>query len=124
MSGKSTKIEIYSKGELAKQYYVGHATQDNTGTYMILTDIESGNNFEEPFITHIPGFEGFLSTRYVTDELDWRDRLLINYRPPQIKQIKLDLHEIPDSSFVIDLFSMQRFGLKTKKDLCNLKKIK
>ena len=41
--------------------------------------------------------------------------IFINYRPPQIKQIKLDLHEIPDSSFVIDLFSMQRFGLKTKK---------
>ena len=41
--------------------------------------------------------------------------MLINYRPPQIKQIKLDLHEIPDSSFIIDLFSMQRFGLKTSK---------
>ena len=115
MAAKSTKIEIYSKGEKVKQYYVGHATQDNTGTYMILTNIETGENFEEPFITHIPGFDGFLSTRYLTNEIDWRDRLIINLRPPQIKQIKLDLHEIPDSSFVIDLFSMQRFGLKTKK---------
>ncbi len=115
MAAKSTKIEIYSKGEKVKQYYVGHNTQDNTGTYMILTNPESGENYEEPFITHIPGFDGFLSTRYLTSEIDWRDRLIINYRPPQIKQIKLDLHEIPDSSFVIDLFSMQRFGLKTKK---------
>lgn len=115
MAAKSTKIEVYSKGEIVKQYYVGHATADNTGTYMILTNLEAGENYEEPFITHIPGFDGFLSTRYVTDEIDWRDRLLINYRPPQIKQIKLDLHEIPDSSFVIDLFSMQRFGLKTSK---------
>lgn len=115
MAAKSTKIEVYSKGEIVKQYYVGHATADNTGTYMILTNLETGENYEEPFVTHIPGFDGFLSTRYVTDEIDWRDRLLINYRPPQIKQIKLDLHEIPDSSFVIDLFSMQRFGLKTSK---------
>lgn len=115
MAAKSTKIEVYSKGEKVKQYYVGHPTQDHLGTYMILTNLETGENYEEPFITHIPGFDGFLSTRYNTDEIDWRDRLLINYRPPQIKQIKMDLHEMPDSSFIIDLFSMQRFGLKTKK---------
>lgn len=115
MSSKSTKIEIYSKGEKVKQYFVGHPTQDHFGTYMILTNLETGENYEEPFITHIPGFDGFLSTRYNTDEIDWRDRLLINYRPPQIKQIKLELHEMPDSSFIVDLFSMQRFGLKTKK---------
>ena len=115
MAAKSTKIEVYSKGQKVKQYFVGHPTQDHTGTFMILTNLETGENYDEPFITHIPGFDGFLSTRYNTAEIDWRDRLLINYRPPQIKQIKLDLHEIPDSSFVIDLFSMQRFGLKTKK---------
>ena len=115
MSAKSTKIEIYSKGKKVKQYFVGHPTQDHTGTFMLLTNLDTEENYEEPFITHIPGFDGFLSTRYNTSEIEWRDRLLINYRPPQIKQIKLDLHEMPDSSFVIDLFSMQRFGLKTKK---------
>jgi hypothetical protein len=67
MAAKSTKIEIYSKGEKVKQYYVGHATQDNTGTYMLLTNPETDKNYEEPFITHIPGFEGFLSTRYLTE---------------------------------------------------------
>lgn len=115
MAAKSTKIEIYSKGEKIKQYFVGHATQDQTGTYMILTNPETGENFEEPFLTHIPGFNGFLTTRYNTDEMDWRDRLLINLTPPKIKQIQLELHEMPDSSFVIDLFSMQRFGLKALK---------
>ena len=115
MSAKSTKIELYSKGKKVKQYFVGHPTQDHTGTYMILTNLETGENYEEPFITHIPGFDGFLSTRYNTDEIDWRDRLLINLRPPQIKQIKMELNEIADSSFVIDLYSMQRFGLKTLK---------
>lgn len=115
MAAKSTKIEVYSKGQKVKQYYIGNNTQDHTGTFMLLTNIETGENYEEPFITHIPGFDGFLTTRYNTNEIEWRDRLLINYRPPQIQQIKLDLHEIPDSSFIIDLFSMQRFGLKTNK---------
>jgi hypothetical protein len=115
MAAKSTKIEIYSKGEKIKQYFVGHATQDHAGTYMILTNLDDDKNYDEPFITHIPGFEGFLTTRYNTDEMDWRDRLVINLTPPKIKQIQLELHEIPDSSFVVDLFSMQRFGLKTMK---------
>ncbi len=115
LAGKSTKIELYSKGTKVKQYYVGNNTQDHTGTYMLLTNPETDENYKDPFITHIPGFEGFLTTRYFTDEQDWRDRLMINYRPPQLKQIKLELHEIPDSSFIIDLFSMQRFGLKTIK---------
>lgn len=115
LAAKSTKIEIYSKGKKVKQYYVGHATQDHTGTFMLLTNLETNENYEEPFITHIPGFEGFLTTRYNTDNLDWRDRIIIDLRPPQIKQIKMELHEIPDSSYVIDLFSMQRFGLKTLK---------
>lgn len=115
MSSKSTKIEVYSKGEKVKQYFVGHPTQDHTGTFMILTNLETGENYEDPFITHIPGFDGFLSTRYNTENIDWRDRIIVNYKAPQIKQIKMELHEIKDSSFVIDLFSMQRFGLKTNK---------
>ncbi len=115
MAAKSTKIEVYSKGNKVKQYYVGHSTQDHLGTFMLLTNPETDENYPEPFITYIPGFDGFLTTRYNVDDVDWRDRLIINYRPPQIKQIKLDLYEIPDSSFVIDLFSMQRFGLKTLK---------
>lgn len=115
MAGKSVKLEVYSKGKKVKQYYIGHPTQDHTGTYMLMTDPETDENYKDPFITHIPGFNGYLSTRYFVEEADWRDRLMINYRPPQIRQIKLDLHEIPDSSFVIDLFSMQRFGLKNGK---------
>jgi len=113
MSSKSIKVEIYSQGEKIKQYYVGHTTQDHLGTYMLLTNLETNQNYEEPFITHIPGFDGFLNTRFVTDELEWRDRLVLAIRPPQIKYIKMELHEIPDSSYVIDLISMQRFSLKS-----------
>jgi hypothetical protein len=39
----------------------------------------------------------------------------MSIRPPQIKYIKMDLHEIPDSSYIIDLISMQRFTIKTLK---------
>jgi hypothetical protein len=115
LASKSVKVEIYNNGNKVKQFYVGHTTQDHLGTYMLLTNPETDENYSEPFITHIPGFEGFLNTRFITDELDWRDRLVMSIRPPQIKYIKMDLHEISDSSYIIDLISMQRFTIKTLK---------
>jgi hypothetical protein len=115
MASKSIKVEIYSKGEKVKQYYVGHTTQDHLGTYMLLTNLDSDENYDEPFITHLPGFEGFLNTRYLTEEIDWRDRLVVGIRPPQIKHIKIEYTDVPDSSYIIDLISMQRFSIKTLK---------
>lgn len=112
MAGKSVKVEVYSGSDLIKQYYVGHENQLNDGTYMILTDLSSGQNYEEPFLTHIPGFNGFLSTRYFTDESDWRSHLVLNYIPPQLKTIKVEHLENPDSSFVIDVIDTKTFTLK------------
>ena len=112
MAARSTKVEIYSKGEKIKQYYVGHTTQDHAGTYMILTNLETDENYEEPFITYIRGFEGFLNTRYHTNFLDWRDRSVIDYTPPQLKEIKVELNEMRDSSFVIQLQNASSFIVK------------
>ncbi len=112
MAGRSTKVEIFSKGEKIKQYYVGHTTQDHVGTYMILTNLETDKNYEEPYITYIRGFEGFLSSRYHTDFLDWRDRSIMDFTPPQLKQIKVNLNEMKDSSFVIDFASSTKFTVK------------
>ena len=116
MASQGIKVEIYSHGDKIKQYYVGSATQDYTGTYMLLSDPESNENYEEPFVTYIPGFEGYLTTRYLTDGAEWRNRLVINFIPPQMKSIRLDLHETPDSSFVIDLSNnAMTYSLKTGK---------
>lgn len=64
MASKSVKIEIYQKGEPVKTYYVGHPTMDNLGTFMYI------EKSTVPYIMHIPGFNGFLSTRYLTKEND------------------------------------------------------
>lgn len=101
MSSRAVKIEIYAGDELIRQYYVGHESTDHEGTYMILTNTETGENYPEPYITHIPGFIGFLTTRYFTDESDWRDRLVINYKPNEIAILKMEHLEKPDSSFTI-----------------------
>ncbi len=115
MSGKSVKVEIYSEGDLIKQYYVGHENQDNDATFMLLTNLDSGENYDDPFLMHIPGFTGYLSSRYFLDEAEWRSRLIINYIPPQMRSIKIENAAVSDSSFVINLKNTNSFELKSLK---------
>lgn len=112
MVGRSIKVQAYHNDELIKQYYVGHENMENDGTYMILTNLDNMENYEEPFVMCIPGFNGYLSSRYILNEDEWRDRLLINYIPPQMKSIKMDFTGNQDSSYVIDLKSTTHFELK------------
>jgi hypothetical protein len=115
MSAKAVKIEVYAGDDLVRQYYVGHESGDHEGTHMILTNLETGENYPEPYITHIPGFIGFLTTRYFTDESDWRDRLAINYKPNEIANLKMEHLENPDSSFAIIVQNMNNIILQNSK---------
>lgn len=116
MSANAVKVEIYTGDELVKQYYVGHETDDSQGSYMLLTDVDSGKNFDSPFACFIPGFVGFLQPRFIARENEWRDRVVINYIPPQLKQIKVQHFDLPiDSSFVIDLQNTTTFNLSDLK---------
>lgn len=112
MVGRSIKVQAYHNDELIKQYYVGHENMENDATYMILTNLDNGENYEEPFLMCIPGFNGYLSSRYILSEDEWRDRMVLNYIPPQIKSIKLYHENNKDSSFVINLKSTTNFELQ------------
>ncbi len=115
MSTQSTKVEVYSKGKKIKQFYVGAPTKDYTGTYMLLSDPDSGENYADPFVTYIPGFEGYLTTRFITTVNEWRSTLVINFTPPDMKSLNFEYHETPDSSFTIDLADANTFTLKDSK---------
>ncbi len=103
MAAKSVKIEIYNGTDVIKTYYVGHPTMDNLGTFMYL------EHSTVPFITHIPGFNGFLSSRYFTSETEWRDRSVFRVDPRTIRGVSIrdyarlhrsfDLSRQADSSF-------------------------
>jgi hypothetical protein len=107
MAGKSIRTEIYKGDKLVKTYYVGDATGDNMGTYML---IEGSST---PFICHIPGFYGYLTARYVTDEATWRDTEIFANRLTQIKELAIDYFEHPDKSFRIRKDDDGRYSLET-----------
>jgi hypothetical protein len=98
-------LKLFPHEKLVKTYYVGDATQDNLGTYMLMEDCE------EPYIMHIPGFRGFLNSRYSPLEVDWRDHTMFNLEIPDIKSVKLEFPSSPESSFSITNEGKTKFSL-------------
>ena len=98
-SGK--KVEIYTGGnEPAKIYYVGTATEDHTGTIMLL-EIPGIGRSEEPYIMHMEGFTGFLTTRFFTSENEWRYTGIFEYPNLDFSSIQMINHNNPNYSFEV-----------------------
>lgn len=97
----ATKVEIFQgEAKPSKTYYVGGATLDHQGTYMLLET--EGVKSTVPFIMHIPGFYGYLTTRFFTEPEQWRDAVVFKYSPNQIKSIAVKYYETPKQSFKIE----------------------
>lgn len=98
LAGRAVKVEIYQGQETpSKVYYVGHPNQEQTGTYMLM----EGSSV--PFLTHIEGFRGFLSTRYFTNEMEWRSTKLFSYDLGDIASIRVENFKKPQSNFEIQI---------------------
>ena len=95
LATNSTKIEIYKGDELVKVYYVGFSTPNQMGTYMML------ENSKVPFVTHKPGFFGYLSTRYFTSEELWRDNSIFLYEYSDIASVEVKFTDAPQNSYTI-----------------------
>lgn len=97
----ATKVEIYQgKNTPSKIYYIGNSTMDQTGTYMLLET--EGVKSTAPFIMHIPGFRGFLSSRFFANADEWRNPAVFVYEPNEIKKIELTYFEDKQQSFSIE----------------------
>lgn len=83
MAANSVKAEFYEDGQLIKTLYVGGTTPDNLGTFMFL---EGAQN---PYITHIPGFNGYLTIRFSPNPREWRSKQLFRFNPVSIASVQL-----------------------------------
>jgi hypothetical protein len=89
------KIKLFKQEKLTKVYYVGDATQNNLGTYMLMEDAS------QPYVVFIPGFRGFLYTRFSTKPDDWKSHTVFNNRLIDIEQVKVHFIEEPEESFAV-----------------------
>lgn len=93
------RVEIYQSGKLTKVIYVGTPTASEIGTYMKLADGDL------PYAVHIPGFNGFLNTRFITESYLWRSRGLVPIKARSIKEVELIYPDSLEASFSMTVFS-------------------
>lgn len=93
VSGK--KVEVFSNGKLLKSIYFGQTTPDNLGTYAMLEGAES------PYILHIPGFQGYINSRFSNISKEWRSKMIYTIESEEIQMAKVEWTQEPDKSFSI-----------------------
>ncbi len=110
LAAQAIKVEIYEGDKRVKVYYVGGETADELGTYMLLSNPETEENYKQPYIIYIPGFDGYLTPRYFVSEADWRDRTILQCYPYDLKSVSM-VYPGADSSFRITIEGKNRFVL-------------
>ncbi len=108
---KHTLVTLYDENGEMKSFYVGGPDKDHSGTFMLM------NGSNRPFLIHMEGFHGFLTTRFFTNELEWRDRGIFEYSIAEIESVLVEYHENESKNFKINAEGDQRFSVLTGKDL-------
>ena len=89
-------IKLFPHEKLTKVYYVGNATPNNMGTFMLI------EGSDVPFVVYEPGFRGFVAARYTTAMNDWRDHQIFKKLPSAIRSLKVEFPFQPEESYLID----------------------
>jgi len=99
---KGIKVEVELKNGKNKTFYVGGENKELTATFMML------KGALEPYAVHIPGFKGYLSGRFFTQEYLWRDKTVINYDNRNISSVQMQYYDVnqKDESFRIKKTNM------------------
>lgn len=107
LSTNGKKIEFYDKdGKRFKTYYVGGPSGDQQGTYMVM------ENSNQPYVTHLKFWEGFLTDRYELKEKNWRDKTVLGFKNEEIKSIQIDYTLQQSNSFLLKQVSEGKFEVE------------
>lgn len=97
LATESMKVELYGRdGELIKAYYVGGSTSDERGTYMIM------DGAEQPYVVHLPAWEGNLSVRFRRYGDEWRDKTLFEEEVENIQSVSIEYPKQRNQSFILE----------------------
>ncbi|MBP7850011.1 MAG: DUF4340 domain-containing protein [Lentimicrobiaceae bacterium] len=98
-------LRLFPYEKRVRTFYVGDNTQDNMGTFMLM------EGADRPYIIYIPGFRGFISTRFSTMENDWRDHTIFANNVLDIASVKLEVNGHPEQSYTIENVDNRRFNI-------------
>ena len=87
------RIRLFPHEKLTKTYYVGSATADNMGTFMLL----EGSDI--PFVVQLLGLRGYVAPRYSTLEKEWRDHTVFKTKLYDISEVVMEIPREPMNSY-------------------------
>jgi len=90
-------MQLFKHEKLTKVFYVGDVTRDNLGTYMLI------EGAKRPYIIYLPGFRGFVSSRFSPLIDDWRSHVVFSKTLNNIKNLKVYFGENDSSGFNIEV---------------------
>ena len=97
LSVNGIKVELYNKADQNfKTFYVGGMTNDERGTYFIM----EGSN--QPYVMHLPYWEGGVKYRFLMRPDDWKDRAIFHQKTDNIKRIAIEYPKQQGKSFQIE----------------------
>jgi hypothetical protein len=99
----STRVKVYEKGVLLRDFHVGGPTLDHYGTYMLLSGADV------PVVVYVPGFRGYLSNHFSPLLTEWKDRKVFHYHIQDLQSVKVIHHREPESSFIVNVNSPEDF---------------
>lgn len=103
-------IKWWPHEKLTKVFYVGGATPDNQGCFMLI------EHSSEPYVVVLPGFRGFVSPRFSPIEKYWRDYNVFKTQITEISSVKVEVPETQEYSYEVKNKGNNRFSIFATKD--------
>jgi hypothetical protein len=106
------RVEIETRNNGTKIYYVGSPTPNQNGTYFLM------KGSENPYVVELPGHKGYLTPYFSPDPNAWRAMVLFDIDKSRLRSISLR-YPGPDSSFTLVRSSEDKFALTTGEPVDN-----
>ncbi|GAB4326239.1 MAG: hypothetical protein Kow00127_19020 [Bacteroidales bacterium] len=108
------KIKLFPHEKKTKTFYVGSATADNQGNFMLM------EGADKAYVVHLLGFRGFVSPRFSVFAKDWRDHQVFKTKIYQIDEVTVEIPREPQESFKVknngDNFELYRLTDNSRVD--------
>jgi hypothetical protein len=95
------KVSVFEgEDKPSKVIYVGGPNISNSASNMFLEF--DGVPSKKIYEVSLPGFSGYLTTRFLVNEADWRSKEIFNYAPDEFKEIEIKyLNDSGNTDFVL-----------------------
>lgn len=97
LATQGIKVELYDKGgDIIKSYYVGGATPNERGTYMIM------EGADQPYVAELTMMEGHFRVRFDMEGDAWRDKTVFDQGVDDIDFVSIEYPKQKSKSFTME----------------------